>query len=121
MKKIILSFMLIASSSLFAKSAKTILKENNCMKCHSIRGMKSAPPFSMITKMNSGWFGTSTKEIKNSIKNGSQGKYPMFSSSKMPSYENLSEKELDTIVIWLESQAQQGMKHKKTHNRKMMN
>ncbi len=118
MKKIVLSCILITSSSLFAKSAETILKENNCMKCHSIRGMKSAPPFSMITKMNSGWFGTSNKDIKNSIKNGSQGKYPMFSNTTMPSYKNLSDKELDTIIAWLESISKKGMMGRMMHNKK---
>ena len=38
----------LLSTSLFAKSAETLLQENKCMNCHNIIGMKSAPPFSGI-------------------------------------------------------------------------
>lgn len=120
MRRVILALMFIGlvSSSLLAKNADEILKENNCMKCHNIRGMKSAPPFSMIYKMNKGWFGLGESSIKDSIKNGSKGKYPMFSNFSMPAYKHLSDNELDIIMDWIKSQSQMGMRHNKMHHNK---
>ncbi|WP_331775540.1 c-type cytochrome [Sulfurospirillum sp. 1612] len=105
MRRATLALVLIGliNSSLFAESAQEILAKNGCMKCHSINGMKYAPPFSMIIGMNEGWFGLNENDIKNSIKYGSQGKYPMFSNTKMPAYKNLTNKEINTLVAWLKS------------------
>ncbi|MCF6172855.1 MAG: cytochrome c [Campylobacteraceae bacterium] len=113
MKKLFLSLILLSLliSSLLAKNAETLLKENKCMKCHSIMGMKSAPPFSGIARMNSGWFGASKSSIKESIKNGSQGKYPMFSNQKMPAFKKLSDKDIDTIADWIIRQGSNSMRH----------
>lgn len=123
MKKILLGLISIGLlvSSLAAKDAKTLLRENKCMKCHSIMGMKAAPPFSGIARMNSGWFGVSKSSIKNSIKDGSQGKYPMFSNEKMPAFSNLSDKELDTITNWIIKQGSNGMRNGMMHHNGMMN
>ena len=106
----------LISSSLLANSAEEILEKNNCMKCHNIRGMKSAPPFSMILKMNTGWFGLPESEIRESIRNGSQGKYPMFSNTSMPAYKNLSDKELDTLMSWIKAQSKKGMRNNMMHH-----
>lgn len=120
MRRVILAlmFMGLVSSSLLAKSAEAILKENNCMECHNIRGMKSAPPFSMIYKMNKGWFGLGESSIKDSIKNGSKSKYPMFSNTYMPAYKHLSDTELETLVDWIKSQSQMGMRNNKMNHNK---
>lgn len=106
----------LISSSLLANNAEEILEKNNCMKCHNIRGMKSAPPFSMILKMNTGWFGLPESEIRESIRNGSQGKYPMFSNTSMPAYKNLSDKELDTLMSWIKAQSKKGMRNNMMHH-----
>lgn len=98
--------------SLFAHSAQEILSQNSCMKCHNINGMKYAPAFSMIIRMNRGWFGLSESDIKKSIRYGSQGKYPMFANTKMPAFKNLSDKELDTIVNWLKTLNHSRMMHR---------
>lgn len=113
MKKLTLGLIIVGllASSLVAKSAETLIEENKCMDCHNIIGMKYAPPFSGIAKMNSGWFSNSKSSIKDSIQNGSQGKYPMFSSTKMPAYTNLNDKELDTLVNWTLDQGSKGMRH----------
>ena len=123
MKKIIFTLITLGllSSSLLAKNVETLLEENKCMSCHDIMGMKSAPPFWGIVRMNSNWFGTSKSSIINSIKNGSQGKYPMFSNTKMPSFKNLSEKELNTLADWIISQRSSGMHRNKMHNGHMGN
>ena len=112
MRRVTLVLVIIGliNSSLFAKSAKDILKKNNCMKCHNINGIKYAPPFSMILRMNEGLFGLSENDIKNSIKYGSKGKYPMFSNTSMPAFKNLTDKELDTLITWLKSL--KGMRHR---------
>ena len=105
MRRVTLVLVIIGliNSSLFAKSAKDILKKNNCMKCHNINGIKYAPPFSMILRVNKGWFGLSENDIKKSIKYGSKGKYPMFSNTSMPAFKNLTDEELDTLITWLKS------------------
>lgn len=123
MTKLILALIAfgLLSTSLLAKNAETLIQENQCMNCHNIRGMKSAPPFSGIARMNSHWYGTSKTNIKNSIKNGSQGKYPMFSNTKMPSYKNLSNKELNILAEWIISQGSKGMHRNCMHNKHMNN
>ena len=113
-----LIFIGLICSSVLAKSAEEILKQNNCMKCHNIRGMKLAPPFSMIVHMNSGWLGLPENDIKESIKNGSQGKYPMFSNTSMPAFKNLTDEELDTLMSWIKSQNQKGMRNNMMHHNK---
>lgn len=119
-KKAMLALLFIGliNSSLSAKTAEEILKQNNCMSCHNIRGMKSAPPFSMIIKMNKGWFGVPENDIKNSIKNGSQGKYPMFFNSNMPAFKNLTDAELDTLMSWIKAQSSKGMRNNMMHHKK---
>jgi len=111
MRRVTLALVILGllSSSLFSKSAEDILNTNGCMECHNINGMKYAPPFSMIFRMNEGWFGLSKNDIKNSIKNGSHGKYSMCSSTQMPAFKNLTNEELDTLVTWLKSL--KGMRH----------
>ena len=82
MKKLVLSLSTLGLvySSLLANDVQSLLQKNNCMNCHNIVGMKSAPPFMAIARMNSSWFGSnnSKRNIMKSIKEGSQGKYPMF-------------------------------------------
>jgi len=108
MKKLFF-YLIIINSFLYANNVKILLKQNKCMSCHNVMGIKSAPSFSMILKMNSGWFGISKNSIKNSIKNGSQGKYPMFSDVKMPAYKNLSNQDLNALTRWIISRGSKGM------------
>jgi len=120
---VVLTIFILLSSTLVAKSVESLLEENECMKCHQIMGIKFAPSFSMISKMNSGWFGASKNSIKNSIKNGSKGKYPMFSNAYMPAFSKLSKKELNAITDWIVKQGSGRMYHKgsgRMHHRRMM-
>ena len=98
-----------------------LLQENNCFNCHNINGMKSAPPFTGIARMNSSWFGNAKSSIINSIKNGSHGKYPMFSNTKMPSFKNISEDELNTLSDWIILQGSNSMHKGMMHNGHMNN
>ncbi|AKF25297.1 hypothetical protein YH65_07765 [Sulfurovum lithotrophicum] len=110
MKKVIVTFGLTAmiATSVFAGDpAQTLIEKNKCMSCHNIMGMKDAPPFAGIAWRNSRINANTAKAtLKNSIKNGSHGKYPMFSNTRMPSFSHLSDKELDTLATWVLSQAQ---------------
>jgi len=121
MKKLTLGLTIVGllASSLVAKSAETLIEENKCMDCHNIMGMKYAPPFSAIAKMNSGWFGNSKNSIKNSIKLGSQGKYPMFSNTKMPAFSKLNDEEIEILADWVIAQGSKDMRHGMRH--RMMN
>jgi len=117
MKKFIISFALLSVviSTVDAKSVEELIKENGCMSCHNIVGMKDAPPFAGIamraTKMSS-----NPKEVLiNSIKNGSSGKYQKFAGKKMPAFKNLSDEELDTIASWILSQASNMPMHRGYH------
>ena len=110
MKKIIatLSITVMMATSGFAAdsdSAKVLIEKNGCMSCHNIMGMKAAPPFSGISWRNSRGGASAKSTLKHSIKNGSHGKYPMFSNTKMPAFSHLSDKELDTLATWVLAQS----------------
>ena len=112
MKKVIiaLSITTIAAKFAFATdSAKMLIEKNGCMSCHNIMGMKKAPPFAGISWRNSRASESAKGILKNSIKNGSQGKYAMFSQTKMPAFSHLNDQELDTLANWVLSQSQNMM------------
>ena len=118
---LVLFAMGLLASTLFAKNAQTLLEENACMSCHNIRGMNSAPSFMGIARMNSSWLGASKDSIMESIKDGSQGKYPMFSNTKMPGFSHLSKEELSTLTEWILEQGSRGMQRKNMHKGSRMN
>ena len=105
MKK--LAFMtVLVTSSLFAQTATEIMNDNGCMACHAIASKKSAPAFAGIAKRNMRFEGTGAKAtIMNSIKNGSSGKYPHFSGTKMPAFSHLSDAELTTVADYILAQS----------------
>jgi len=100
---------------LYAKSAQELIKKNNCMSCHNIIGMKDAPPFAGIARHNSNWYGKSKQSLINSIKNGSKGKYPMFSNTQMPAFKHLTKQELETIAAWIFAQGSNKMHNGNWH------
>ena len=100
MKKVVLT-LLLTSGVVFA-SGEQLVQSNGCMDCHNIMGKKLAPAFMGVARKNIQWFGNDAKsKIIESIKNGSKGKYPQFSSSEMPAYGHLSGEEIDTIASWI--------------------
>lgn len=112
MKKLILGFSLIgllATTAFASATAQELIQANNCMSCHNVMGMKDAPPFAGIAWRSSRWGDNSKQTLMNSIKNGSHGKYPMFSNTQMPSFKYLSDKDLDTLATWVMSQSSNGM------------
>jgi cytochrome c len=111
MKKIILGLSVVGIlvSSVFASdTAAELIAKNNCMSCHNVMGMKDAPPFAGIAWRTSR--NGDKQTLMQSIKNGSHGKYPMFSNTQMPAFKNLSENDLDTLAIWIMSKSGNMMK-----------
>ena len=105
MKKIIMTAVVL-SSVLFAQSAQELIKENGCLACHAVASKKAAPAFAGIGKRNKRFEGGNAKAtIMNSIKNGSSGKYPMFSNSAMPAFPNFSQEELSTLADYILAQS----------------
>jgi len=108
MKKTIIALSVTVITATFAyaeDSAAVLIEKNGCMSCHNIMGMKDAPPFAGISWRNSRGGASAKAVLKQSIKNGSHGKYPMFSKTEMPAFSHLSDKELDTLASWVLSQS----------------
>ena len=105
MKKVILTTIILTSSFLLANTGEQIAKQNGCMECHNIMGKKLAPAFMGTAKKNIKWYGDLAKsKIKESIKNGSKGKYRKFANTEMPAYAHLNDQDLDTIADWILSE-----------------
>ena len=100
----------LASSTVFGATATTLLKDNGCMECHNIRGMKKAPAFTGIARRNlrRNSYEVAKGIIIDSIKNGSSGKFPNFSDTKMPAFDYLSNQDLETIADYILSLGSQG-------------
>ncbi|WP_297442505.1 cytochrome c [Sulfurimonas sp.] len=106
MKIQILLISLVTSVSLFAQSAQEIMQENGCLSCHAIASMKNAPAFAGIGRRNKRFYADEAKSvIINSIQNGSKGKYPRFSDSAMPPFNNLSLGELNILANYILAQS----------------
>jgi cytochrome c len=112
LKNKILLIGILLSSSLFASTAEELINSNGCLSCHAVASKKLAPAFAGIAMRNKRREGSLAKEtIMNSIKNGSSGKYRMFSNSAMPAYSNLSEAELNIIADYILEQASKARGH----------
>jgi cytochrome c551/c552 len=104
-KKVILTSLAL-SSLLFSQSVQEIITANGCMTCHAISTKKNAPAFAGIGKRNQMQNGNNAKAvIMSSIKNGSSGKYQMFSNTSMPPYQNLSTEELELLANYILAQS----------------
>ncbi|WP_297431276.1 c-type cytochrome [Sulfurimonas sp.] len=115
MKKIIVTAA-VFGSLLFAQSAQELIKENGCLACHAVASKKAAPAFAGIGKRNKRFEGDNAKAtIMNSIKNGSSGKYPMFSDSAMPAFPNFSQEELSTLADYILVQSSKAQCKSKGH------
>ncbi len=71
-----------------------IARKNGCLNCHSLNKSGIAPSFAMIAKRDA-------KEIRETIANGSQGKWKGF-NMMMPSFKTkLSKDEIVTLQEWI--------------------
>ncbi len=94
--------LVITSGILFAQNAQEIMQKNGCFSCHALSAKKNAPAFACIGKRNKKFKGAIAKDvIMNSIKHGSKGKYPRCNGKEMPSFPNLSQKELSTLADYI--------------------
>ena len=111
MKKILLTTVLL-SGALFAQNAQEIIDTNGCLACHAVASKKAAPAFAGIGMRNKRFEGENAKStIINSIKNGSKGKFPMFSDSAMPAYPQLNDEELSTLADYILAQSSKAKGH----------
>jgi len=111
MKKILITTVLL-SGVLFAQSAQEIINANGCLACHAVASKKTAPAFAGIGMRNKRFEGANAKAtIMNSIKNGSQGKFPMFSNTAMPAFPQLSNEELSTVADYILAQSSKAQGH----------
>jgi len=101
MKKLIIG-VIVLGGALLAQDAKEIMERNGCFACHAMTTKKKAPAFACVGKRNVRFEGANAKAvIIDSIKNGSQGKYPRCSGNVMPAYKNLSSTELSLIADYI--------------------
>lgn len=106
MKKILFLSVVLGVSLFANESAQTLLQNNGCLSCHAVASKKAAPAFAGIGMRNKRFEGAQAKEvIMQSIKNGSQGKYPRFSESAMPPFTNLTQDELSTLADYILAQS----------------
>ncbi|WP_457745300.1 c-type cytochrome [Sulfurimonas sp.] len=105
MKKLLIGTFLLGST-LFAQTAQELINENGCLACHAIASKKAAPAFAGIARRNMRFDGSHAKvTIMDSIRDGSKGKYPMFSQTAMPAFSNLTYEQLDTLATYILAQS----------------
>ena len=78
-------------------AGKKIALKYKCLGCHRIDKKIVGPSFISIAKKHE----NSTTQIKESIKNGSKGKYKDSKGAVMPAFKNISEKELELLSLWI--------------------
>jgi len=77
--------------------AKKIALKNGCLGCHKIDKKVVGPAFKDIAKK----YKDSNTKIKDSIKNGSNGKWDNSNGAMMPSFKNIPDKELEILSRWI--------------------
>jgi len=101
MKKIIIVGLALCSF-VYAQTGEEIAKENGCFNCHQMARKDVAPAFLGTARRNLRLDSENAKGLMaNAIKNGSHGKYKNFVSSKMPSFPNLTDTQVDTLATWI--------------------
>ncbi|NPA58998.1 MAG: c-type cytochrome, partial [Epsilonproteobacteria bacterium] len=81
---------------LMPKGQKLAIK-NNCLGCHRVDKDLVGPSFKHILKRNK----DNLEEIYKSIKDGSIKKYKSSRGAKMPSFKNLSDEDIKSIINWM--------------------
>jgi cytochrome c len=77
------------------KPGERIATKKGCFTCHDKTKKKNAPSFKELSSK-------SHDELKNSIKNGSKGKYKEFKNMFMPPFKNsLDDKKIDILIKWI--------------------
>ncbi len=71
--------------------------QNGCLSCHAKNFKKVGPSFKEIAKK------LTINKIKNSIKNGSKGKWKECKNIPMPAFKKINDKEISTIAQWIKT------------------
>ena len=104
--RVVATLLLVNVSIFAASSAEDLINQNGCLFCHAVASKKAAPAFAGIGIHNKRFEGADVKVIIiNSIKNGSSGKYRMFSDSAMPAFKNFSDEDLSIMADYILSQS----------------
>lgn len=74
-----------------------IARKQGCLSCHGIKQKKMGPSFSAIGER----YKSDKMQIKESIRLGSQEKWPEARHAKMPPFKQLTNEELDTVSQWI--------------------
>lgn len=77
--------------------ARKIAIKNGCLGCHKVDKKIVGPAFKAIAKK----YKNSTTNIKDSIQNGSKGKWKDSHGAMMPAFKNLSDKDLEILSKWI--------------------
>ena len=86
----------IAKFNALPKGERLALK-HKCFGCHRVDKKIVGPSFQDIAKR----YKNKSKNIKDSIKNGSKGKWKESSKAIMPKFKNIDDKELNSITKWI--------------------
>lgn len=76
---------------------KLLATQNGCLSCHAKDFKKVGPAFDEIAKK------LNNKEIANSIKNGSRGKWKECKNIPMPAFKKINDNDIQEIVKWIKN------------------
>ncbi len=74
-----------------------LARKNGCLSCHGIKKKKMGPSFSAIAQR----YKDNSKQISESISLGSQDRWTESRHAKMPSFKQMTNKELKTLSQWI--------------------
>ena len=78
---------------------KRLALKYNCLGCHKVKKDLVGPSFEKISQHYKG----EKFHLKESIQNGSKGKWKDFKGAMMPAFKNkMSDEEIDSVVTWIE-------------------
>jgi len=77
-----------------------LARKYRCLSCHGLTQKKMGPAFNDIGKR----YKTDLKQIKRSIRMGSQDRWTLSHHAKMPPFKQLTNEELDTVSHWIMEQ-----------------
>ena len=77
-----------------------LVRKYGCLSCHGINQKKMGPSFQALALR----YKDDSEQIRKSIQFGSQKRWPESRSAKMPSFKQLTNEELDTVVKWIMEQ-----------------
>lgn len=79
-------------------AGQKIALKYNCLGCHSLDKDKVGPSFNSVYLK----YQDNQDVIKESIKNGSRGKWENSRGVMMPKFNTISDKEIDTLIKWMQ-------------------